>query len=74
MALLKSIIVNGTQRIVQLDKISFNEVVALAFGAPDMANEVTFMRGFGAKTKGTLIPGESVNVCDSMIFTATWIP
>ena len=70
-----TIIVNGTQKTVQKDDISFNDVVHLAFDNPPYgANTlftVTYRRGHGNKPEGILAEGESVKAKEGMIFDVT---
>jgi hypothetical protein len=70
-----TIIVNGTQKTVQKDDISFDEIVSLAFENPPYGENtlftVTYRRGQGNKPEGILAPGESVKVKDGMIFDVT---
>lgn len=70
-----TIIVNGTQVPVQKGKLSFDEVVKLAFETPPYGENtlfsVTYRRGDKDKPEGILAPGESVNVKDGMIFDVT---
>ena len=67
------IIVNGREKVVKKDEISFAEVVALAFDAPSAETmyTVTYRRGHGDKPEGTLVEGESVKVKEGMIFNVT---
>lgn len=57
------------------DEISFEEVVALAFGAvppgDNVAFTVTYRRGRGNKPSGSLVEGATVKVKDGMIFNVT---
>jgi len=72
---LVTIIVNGRQKEVSKQELSFNEVVALAFNpVPTGENvdiTVTYRRGHGRKPEGQLKPGESVKVKEGMIFDVT---
>lgn len=66
------IIVNGREKKVAKEEISFAEVVELA-GLPSTPNTiftVTYRRGHGNK-EGTLVEGESVKVKEGMIFNVT---
>lgn len=69
------IIVNGRQKVVTKDELSFAEVVALAFDNPptgdNMVFTITYRRGHGNKPEGTLISGETVKVKEGMIFDVT---
>lgn len=67
-----TIIVNGREKKVAKDDISFTEVVALS-GLPSNPNTiftVTYRRGQGNK-EGTLVEGETVKVKEGMIFNVT---
>ena len=66
------IIVNGKPKSYEGKKISYEEVVILAFG-DDAFNEqfnyiVMYSKGNQDKPKGTLVAGESVKVKHKMIF------
>lgn len=66
------IVVNGKEKQVEKDEISFTELVTLAFGpAPGNENTIytiTYKRGQGKKPEGTLVSGETVKVKEGMIF------
>lgn len=67
-----TIIVNGREKKVAKDDVSFAEVVALS-GLPSTPNTiftVTYRRGHGNK-EGTLVGGESVKAKEGMIFNVT---
>lgn len=70
-----TIVVNGTQKTVQKDDISFTEIVHLAFENPPYGDKtlftITYRRGHGNKPEGILAEGESVKVKDGMIFDVT---
>jgi hypothetical protein len=70
-----TIIVNARQKVVPKDKLSFAEIVDLAFDnpltGPNIVTTITYRRGQGNKPEGTLIEGESVNIKDGMIFNVT---
>lgn len=70
-----TIVVNGQQKPVETDELTFDEVVALAFdpvpSGPDVLFTVTYRRGHGDKPEGTLTEGEKVKVKDGMIFDVT---
>lgn len=69
------IIVNTKPFKVTKDDITFNEVVALAFGpspaSDTVAYTVTYRRGHGNKPSGSLVEGESVKAKEGMIFNVT---
>lgn len=70
-----TIVVNGTQKTVQKDDFTFDEIVNLAYDNPPYGENtlfsVTYRRGHGNKPEGILAPGESVKVKDGMIFDVT---
>lgn len=70
-----SIIVNGRQKMVNAKELSFAQVVALAFdNLPTGQNvmfTVTYRRGEGNKTEGTLVEGEFVKIKEGMIINVT---
>ena len=70
-----TIIVNGRQKLVSKEAISFDEVIALAFENPPTGENIMFSviyrRGHGDKPAGTLIAGQSVKVKEGMIFDVT---
>ncbi|MFT7036839.1 MAG: hypothetical protein ACJA2S_005379 [Cyclobacteriaceae bacterium] len=69
------IIVNGREKEWNEKKISFEDLVVLAFGtyenAPNKCYTVTFSKGCRDKPSGSLVKGESVNVKPKMIFNVT---
>lgn len=70
-----TIVVNGTQKTVPKDDLTFDEIVKLAFENPPYGENtlfsVTYRRGHGIKPEGILAPGESVKVKEGMIFDVT---
>lgn len=70
-----TIIVNGRRKVVKKDKLSFVEVLALAYDpVPEGENwafTVTYTKGPKQNPKGTLTMGQSVKVEDGMIFNVT---
>jgi len=70
-----TIIVNGEQKTVPKEEMSFAEILALAFNpvpaGPNMVFTVTYRRGHGDKPEGTLIEGGSVKVKEGMVFNVT---
>ena len=57
-----TIIVNGTQKTVDKDDLTYDEVVHLAFETPPYGENtlfsVSYVRGHGHKPEGILAPGE----------------
>ena len=70
-----TIVVNGTQKVVEKDDFTFDEIVELAFETPPFGENtlfsVTYRKGHGNKPEGILAEGESVKVKDGMIFDVT---
>lgn len=69
-----TIIVNGQRKEVKKEKISFEELVVLAFGSMGGGNTIytiTYRKGEVPKHEGSLVAGESVKVKEGMIFNVT---
>lgn len=70
-----TIIVNGRRKVVTKGKLTFQEVLALAFDpVPQGENwlfTVSYTKGPKEKPKGTLTEGQSVNITNGMIFNVT---
>ena len=70
-----TIIVNGQQKPVAGEEISFDEVVAIALHpvpeGPYVLITVAYRGGYGEKPQGTLTKGQSVKVRKGMIFDVT---
>ena len=69
-----TIIVNGREKRVAKEEMTFVEIVALADGLPTgqfIVYTITYRRGHGSKPEGTLVEGESIKVKDGMIFNVT---
>jgi hypothetical protein len=71
-----TIIVNGRDKIVEKGRITYEEVVILAFGSydpnPNIEYTVTYSKGDNPhKPKGILEKGETVMVKKGMIFNVT---
>ncbi len=70
-----TVIVNGREKTVTANELTFNQVVALAFDnpptGPNIEFTITYRRGEGHKPEGTLAEGGSVKVKDGMIFNVT---
>jgi len=66
------IIVNGQQKRWNEERISFSQVVNLAYpGSPaggDIVYTVTYSKGPSQNPQGTLLDGQSVRVKDRMVF------
>lgn len=69
------IIVNSREKVWKEKKISFEQVVVLAFESisndPNVIYTITYKRGIGNKPEGSMINGEFVNVKEGMIFNVT---
>ncbi len=70
-----TITVNGRQKTVTSDGLTFDQVVALAFdpvpSGPNVEVTVAYRRGHGDKPAGSLYEGQSVKVKEGMIFDVT---
>lgn len=69
-----TIIVNGQPKEVAKERISFEELIVLAFGAPGGSNTIytiTYRRGAPPSQEGILVAGQSVQVKKEMIFNVT---
>lgn len=70
-----TIIVNGRQRSVHQRKLSFGEVVALAFDNPPTGENViftvTYRRGPHQNPEGSMVEGIVVKIKNGMIFNVT---
>lgn len=68
-----TIIVNGRERKFTEKKISYIEVVRLAFDPldPNMIYTVTYKRGDDKKPEGRMVEGDTVTVKEGMIFNVT---
>ena len=70
-----TIIVNGRKKVVTKKRLSFNEIVALAFDpiptGPNIMFTITYRHGPHANPEGTLIEGGNVRIKDGMIFNVT---
>jgi hypothetical protein len=70
------IVVNGQEKTVTVEVISFDELVSLAYdGNPPTGDNwsftITYRRGHGNKPEGSLLEGETVKVKKGMIFNVT---
>lgn len=67
-----TLIVNGDPHEWKEKKISFVEVVKLAFGVyedhPNVVYTVTYKRGDDSKPEGSMVKGDSVEVKDKELF------
>lgn len=69
------IIVNGEEKEVKKEKISYEEVIMLAFGSyndsEDVAYTIMYFRGNNEKPNGFLLKGQEVNVKKGMKFNVS---
>ena len=69
------IVVNAREVFVELRRLSYDQVVLLAFNpvpvGPDIIFTVTYRKGPRQNPKGTLAPGELVVIKNGMIFVVT---
>jgi Multiubiquitin len=70
------IIIDGTPHEWKKEKMSYEEVIDLAYDGNPPEGEnieitVAYQRGHGDKHEGDLAPGEKVKVKDGMIFDVT---
>ncbi len=69
------IIVNAREREVKKGKISFEELIALAFEVPPVGAQicltVSFRKGPPKRPEGSLVKGETVRVVEGMVFNVT---
>jgi hypothetical protein len=70
-----TIFVNAEEKKWQEKTISFEQVVALAFGNyeenPDITYTVTYKKGIDKKPEGTLTKGQSIHIKDKMRFNVS---
>ena len=70
-----TIIVNARSHVWKEINISFEQLVALAFGSydnnPNKGYTVTYSRGWDPKSEGTMVKGSVVRVKNKMIFDVT---
>lgn len=70
-----TVIINGTQKTVTKEDLSYDEVVHLAFETPPYGENtlfsVSYVRGHGNKPEGILAPGETLKVKEGMIIDVT---
>lgn len=69
------ITVNGREKVWSEKKISYEQVIVLAFGQvsndPNVFYTVTFKKGDQGKPEGTLVKGDEVRVKNNMRFNVT---
>ena len=69
------VIVNGRQKIVDSDEVTFEEVIRLTFDPPPsgpyIVFTVSYRNGAGRPPEGRLVSGQKVKVQDGTIFNVT---
>lgn len=69
-----TIIVNGREKTLDKGKISYNEVIELAFGTieigPEVVYTITYSKG-NKDDKGSMVSGDVVNLKQGMVFNVT---
>ncbi|MCX4175653.1 MULTISPECIES: multiubiquitin domain-containing protein [Paraburkholderia] len=69
-----TIYINGTPKVVQKERLTFDEIVALAFDSPPTGDGVQFTVQYSrgqSGSKGSLVEGQSVQVKEGMEFDVT---
>lgn len=70
-----TIIVNGKQKVVAKDSISYDDVIALAFDTLPSGDgvqfSVTYTKGHHDNPKGSLVEGQAVKAKEGMEFDVT---
>ncbi len=70
-----SVVVNGREKAIRDEELTFRQLVALAFDDPPAGEficfTITYRRAAGRKPEGTLIEDESVKVREGTIFNVT---
>jgi hypothetical protein len=70
-----TIYINGTPKVVQKERLSFEDIVALSFDTPPSGDglqfTVQYSRGHSNNSKGSLVEGQSVQVKEGMEFDVT---
>jgi len=70
-----NVIINAEQKVVTSKKLSFMEIVKLAFGAvipnPSTIYTMTYKRGNGNKPEGTLVEGDTLKMKEGVIINVT---
>lgn len=66
---------NGREKKVNKDFVTFEEIIALAFDNPPSGDGVDFTvqytKGNSDKSKGTVLPGQTVKIKEGMEFDVT---
>lgn len=70
-----SVVVNGRDRSLADDDLTFEQVAALAFDpvptGPNIVITITYRRGHGNRPAGSLLPGDVVKVKEGMVFNVS---
>jgi hypothetical protein len=71
-AKLVTIVVNARQVEVEKKKLSFDEVVKIAFDhpatGPNVLFTISYFKGHGEKPEGSMVQGDTVKVKEGMVF------
>ncbi len=69
------IIVNGREKLVQGEELTFDGVINLAFDDPPKGEficfTITYRNAAGPRPEGTLIEGETINIREGMVLNVT---
>lgn len=72
---IKCVIVNAREKAWSNEKISFDDVVKLAYGSvstnPNVIYTINYKRGVPSKSEGSMVKGEVIYVKNKMIFNVT---
>ena len=70
-----TIIVNGRKKTITSNKLSFNDIVSLAFEHPPIGENVcltiTYRNGPCNTSQGTMVEGDIIKIQDRMVFNVT---
>lgn len=70
-----TIYINGTPKMVQKERLTFEEIVAFSFDNPPTGDGIQFTvqyaRGHSSNSKGSLVEGQSVQLKEGMEFDVT---
>jgi (2Fe-2S) ferredoxin len=72
---IQCVVVNAREKAWNIDKISFDDVVKLAYGEvstnPNVIYTINYKRGVPSKPEGSMVKGEVIYVKNKMIFNVT---
>ena len=70
-----TIVINAREHTTASKELTFDQIVALAFptqpSGPNVLFTITYRRGHGDKSEGSLLSGESVKLKDGMVFVVS---